>query len=778
MTNQPNIRKPKNSFEIFKWLIFEPILLQKYSDSLNWRERLREFLKAYTWVVVLAIFIYCASIFFKSAFDLPILYKNASDSEIVNNWPVKTDLLSKFLFILKTTIGRLAFGLAVGLTGGLAGGFARGLSFGFAVGFAGGIPYGLGVGFAIGLAVGIALGLATKLTRGVAEGAGIGSIFGLWAGLLWGIINGIFFELTNYPNIAYSIDKLTGRHTEILSITLHNDSLVLILMIMICFYLSYFRIIPFYMFFVVKSWFAYDLLHNPYHRDGMIWLPIPGLKSKLVRHTSENPEEASRFIDFLLEYRPLQKNLAMHLSHAAAAARWRLHPLDADILKKIPLISSDNPKLKPSDQWFQTITNLREELLASQQQSSIGLKMQYFERFQTQLEHFREITLKKESSLWNHYYLDTLTEWQQHARGEYDNLQLTAQSTEPVTRNRYRAGDALNPQFDRLIFMERDDLKDSLQQKILTSPQMPLFLIHGQRRVGKTSLLKFLPLILGPRFKVVFLDLQNLDNVNQWLTDIQHTFHESLELPVPEPLPGTGQNWSQAWKALQSQLETAAAQKEYKIILAFDEYEKLHRRLQTDPAAAADLLDAMRSFSQHQNKIVFLFVGATFFSELDRPRWSDYFVQAVLLEVDYLTAPQTRRLIEVAGLDYPDEVIERIYYLTQGHPTLVQRICHEMVNIANTALRRHMTPADLDHVLETHVYRPQNGVTDVFWRQFCEKPALKQAVREVLAGTAPTDKKALFALREHGFILPEKDLYRIRVPIFQTWVEKFGEAIT
>jgi hypothetical protein len=108
----------------------------------------------------------------------------------------------------------------------------------------------------------------------------------------------------------------------------------------------------------------------------------------------------------------------------------------------------------------------------------------------------------------------------------------------------------------------------------------------------------------------------------------------------------------------------------------------------------------------------------------------------------------------------------------------VQRICHEMVNIANTALRRRMTPADLDYVLEAHVYRPQNGVTDVFWRQFREQPALKQAVREVLAGTAPTDKKALFALREHGFILPEKDYYRMRVPIFQTWVEKFGEAIT
>ena len=56
--------------------------------------------------------------------------------------------------------------------------------------------------------------------------------------------------------------------------------------------------------------------------------------------------------------------------------------------------------------------------------------------------------------------------------------------------------------------MGRDDLKDALSFEILTARQMPLFLIQGQRRVGKTSLLNFLPRLLGPRFKIVPLDLQ------------------------------------------------------------------------------------------------------------------------------------------------------------------------------------------------------------------------------------------------------------------------------
>ena len=48
----------------------------------------------------------------------------------------------------------------------------------------------------------------------------------------------------------------------------------------------------------------------------------------------------------------------------------------------------------------------------------------------------------------------------------------------------------------------------------------------------------------------------------------------------------------------------------YKLILAFDEYEALHYLLQVKPEQGARLLAAMRSFSQRQNHIVFLFVGS------------------------------------------------------------------------------------------------------------------------------------------------------------------------
>ena len=224
-------------------------------------------------------------------------------------------------------------------------------------------------------------------------------------------------------------------------------------------------------------------------------------------------------------------------------------------------------------------------------------------------------------------------------------------------------------------------------------------------------------------------------------------------------------------------MQHAAQNQECKIILAIDEYEKIHKHMQKQKEAAEELLDALRSFSQHQDKIVFLFVGAALFSELKDPHWSNYFVQAVPLRVDYLKEADTLKLIAVAPLDYPAEVPGEIYRLTQGHPTLVQRICREMVNIANTRHRKQMTAQDLDQVLASHIYRPQNGVVEVFWGQFCAEETMKTTVRQIIDGEQPPDKKSLFKLEEHGFIQPAGENYQMRVPIFAEWVKRFGDVV-
>ena len=707
MTDNDQIRRPKNRGEFFKWFIFEPVLFKKYGDSLNRKEFYKEFFRSYTWIVLISIIIILSVNLIISLLDLPARYPGLFYKTIEERWETHIGWFSKFIFLSYYNAFGFAVGLALGLAAVLAFRLAGGLAFGFAFGFAG--------GFAGGLAGGLFGGLARGLN------SGIGFLIG-WV-------------------------------------------------------LFYFRVLPFYPIHFIKSLFSNTLSNNPYRNDGVIWLPIWGLKSKLIAQSYRDPEQAFEFIDFLLQYRPLQKTLAMHLVHAATAGLWLQNNFNADILQKPPLISEDRPKFRPSEEWYQKLADAAEELVAAEQQSSIGYKLQYYSRYLSRLNEFAEITKRKESSRWNHYYFDALNKWLQMAQEEQERLKLTAKTMEPITRNIYRAGDPLTPEFDQTIFLGRRDLKEELQNKILSSPTMPMFLINGQRRVGKTSLLKFLPQILGARFKVVFIDLQPIGSIFEWLENIKKEFDRALKLQT-SPAPATqSRDWLGKWKELQNYLEESAQKQQCKIILAFDEYEKAHILFQKDPEAAANLLDAMRGFSQHQDKIVFLFVGAALFTELQNPHWGNYFVQAVRLKVDYLNKDETLKLIAAANLDYPPGIPGEIYRLTQGHPTLVQRICLEMVNIANMQHRKTMTMKDLEQTLEKHIYQSQNGVSEVFWGQFCEKEAMKTTVRQIIEGQAPSDKQSLFALKEHGFIIKEEDRYKMRVPIFEEWVRQFGDVV-
>lgn len=175
--------------------------------------------------------------------------------------------------------------------------------------------------------------------------------------------------------------------------------------------------------------------------------------------------------------------------------------------------------------------------------------------------------------------------------------------------------------------------------------------------------------------------------------------------------------------------------------------------------------------------IAFLFVGAAFFYELTEPDWSSYFVQAERLTIDYLKKEDTLKLIGLVHLDYPPDAPEEIFRLTQGHPALAQKICREMVAIANTNNRKTLTMTDLQNVLAHHIYVADNPVCVTFWKQFCHDPAMRETVKQVIKHKQPGDAKQLFRLKQHGFVIEEKDSYRMRVPIFTEWVTRFGDMI-
>jgi hypothetical protein len=724
---------PKNSLTLLKWVVFEPLLLDKYGETLSMREKALSILNAYQWVVLLSLILYASMLLLIVGLDLPHRFPDQFQNHLVESWRFGEYLTNAFFYFKETFWGlalglalALAVSLAVGLALGLAGGLTLGFAVGFAVGFGGSFPGGLAVGLVVGLAGGLAFGFGVGLVGDFALGLDGGLAFGL------------------------------------------------------AFYIAYFRLL-FYPFYYSYSSLRCNFRRNPYLRDALIWLPLPRVERTLLAESWKDPDMGLQLSRFLFEYRPLQQKLAFRIVHAATAALWFYHPLKTDQFKaKIP--PHEAPRLghvMPSSGWFKALEAARDDLITAEKQTHQGLKKESWERFHMSLCDFEEVTLRQLGS-WKMDYLKAIRRWITESEKALERMTQDLKTIEPITRNIYRIGESLRPgQFGAQTFTGRADLRDKLSISIRSSPVMPTFLLQGQRRVGKTSLLNFLPELLGHGFLVIIQDMQSDEfrTVSDCFSGFLKRIGEQLEVDVKEKsLP---QNPMDAWRTFRAFLEEISMGKDRKIILAFDEYENFHKFLKGEGDIGDDLLGAMRSFSQHQNQVVLLFTGLYLFSDLGEPDLSRYFVHTYRLKVDYLKQPYAEKLItrpyEGFNLVYPPELVAKIWHLTRGHPALLQHIGFEMVNRANTKMKKQMTADDLEAVLDEKVLDRDNAVMVTFWHHFCDD-SLKETVRQIMAGKTPSCKKDLLRLVDYGFVIKENNSLRLRVPLFEQWIKQHGES--
>lgn len=582
------------------------------------------------------------------------------------------------------------------------------------------------------------LGLAGGLTLGLAGGSTLGLAFGLASGLAFGLISTCAF------------------------------------------YLFYFRL-PWYPFYQLKALLPQSLENNPYLKDAVIWLPLAGIKGKLTQDAKRRPELAFRFVNFLLEHRPLQKKLAMEILHAASAAMYARAPFAADALLS-PKVLGELLMYRPSARWEDAFAALKGMVSDYHAQTNLSHRRQLLQTIMRALEDFRELQLR-ENECWRNYYFDFFAAWQKHAAEELARLDSLGKTAESVTRNVYVFGEALHAETDQAIFLGRDDLRETLANEIYSAVHIPTFLIQGQRRVGKTSFINFLPQILGSGFVVAKVDCQDARarTVIDFLRFTLWTVAGRLGIKLPEREEAAAEDsgqWLPEWGKLQTFLEQQTMDSPKRIVLAFDEYENLQQMLRKNPEDGKRLLEAMRSFSQAQKKVVLMFAGSAFFTEQDRPRWSNIFVHAKLLQVDYLKPEDARKLIVVPVADfnlrYSPGMVEEMIRLTQGHPQLLQAMCREMVDIANKEGRSEMEQADLDRVI-AQVCNDENLVLNIFYTEFCG-PKERKTVCEIIDGIIPADAESLHRLSKHGFIVNEGERWKMRVPLFQAWLEKYRDT--
>ena len=89
-------KQPRNSLELLKWLIFEPILLENYSETLDQEQSTIQLLQIYFWTTLILFIIYVISNIFIITFDLPSQYSKIFLKGFQVEWMKENDFLSKF----------------------------------------------------------------------------------------------------------------------------------------------------------------------------------------------------------------------------------------------------------------------------------------------------------------------------------------------------------------------------------------------------------------------------------------------------------------------------------------------------------------------------------------------------------------------------------------------------------------------------------------------------------------------------------------------------------
>ena len=526
--------------------------------------------------------------------------------------------------------------------------------------------------------------------------------------------------------------------------------------------------------------------------DEFQWLPLTGLDDHLLLALERNPDEGQAALAYLSTSRQ---------RWAAQAVQIELEARRLEYPAEIPDLAQVHQRLAPGELAGPARTLLRQFSHLSQDiEAALNQATAYHQRLALKPIEDRLNSLEREltaSSLpYTTRFYPIASHWRQIVAGQLQALTSVAEESQEID-NPYVVGVPLTTQQE--IFVGRTDIVARIEQLLLDRRRPPL-LLYGQRRMGKTSLLRNLGRLLPRTIVPLFVDGQRValagdyaDFLYNLAGEMKRSAEQQRRLALPpityETLAAQPFTCFNEWL---DQVEQALQKQGYQTtLLALDEFEMLDSVLVKGRFDETDVLSLLRHMIQHRPGFKVMLAGSHTLAEFQR--WASYLINVQVVKIGYLAPEEARQLIEHPiknyTLRYQPQASRRVLDLTQAHPALIQLLCYEIVSLKNEQAPARRWLVDLADV-EAAVPRALNSGS--FFFADIEQNQVDEAGLALLRGLAARgqgatlDRAALLhfcrlprpanldqvlqQLLQRDLIEPQGEGYRFQVELIRRWV--------
>jgi len=261
------------------------------------------------------------------------------------------------------------------------------------------------------------------------------------------------------------------------------------------------------------------------------------------------------------------------------------------------------------------------------------------------------------------------------------------------------------------VFFGREDVFEFIERNMVsTTLQQQVLLLIGERRTGKTSILKQLPARLSDQEYIhVFLDCQGVGvdgGTASFFSDLTDFIVDSLEdVGVSVDWPSGDTMERGAFRIFTRQFLPCVWEKigDRRLLIAIDEYEILETRVHSG-TWGQEIFDHLRSLMQHQNRLAFVFAGTHELEAMSSDYWHIFFNMAKYHRVGFLDEKAAVRLItepvRAYSVVYDDLALDEMLCSTGGHPYFLQLLCDHLVELCNQERRSYVTVQHVRDALE------------------------------------------------------------------------------